>query len=333
MNRIKYILILFLLSSCTIVSNPYKVSNEMNIFRNIFSNLSKGIISKKDILIFSQKFASTQWWKIPNTKIYSYKKEEIDGLKYEVFENKNSDKSIILLHGGAFYTPLINNYRDMMFYMGEKIEGNPNIYILEYSVYPAQYPKAHDEAYKFYNYLIEDKKIDPNKTVIIGDSAGGHLTVSLIHRLKDENKKLVKALILFSPWLDIENKVYTRELNKYTDVLIGNSMNVSKLDNEVLDPYYFKNADRNSKYILPLNGNFKGFPYVYVQAERTEILLGDTLELIKKISEDNGIDMVDSDIFYGNFHDFQILTTYTVESKKALDKSIEVINKIYKGEK
>lgn len=323
------ITILVFVSSCTIYSNQYKVSDEMNLIRNILANISRNkIVSKTQIIRMSDLYANIKT-DVNLDENYKYEKIKTDnGLDFEIFKNENSDKVIYILHGGAFHTPIINEYRTFSSTLINGIDKKPSIYMLEYSTYPNQYPKAHDEAFEGYKYLLSLGYKSEN-IIIFGDSAGGHLAVSLVHRLNDNNIKIPKALVLYSPWLDIDNGVETRKINIYTDILLGNDTNDENLDIEISDPYYFKTASKDSYYVNPLKGNFSNFPYVYVQAERTELLLGDTLKLVENLKKENKKNIVESDIYYGNFHDFQIIAQLTPEGKKAIDDTIKVINKIY----
>lgn len=332
-NKISLIIMLILLSSCTIYSNKYKVSDEMNLIRNILGNISRNqFISKTKIIKLSDIYANIKTDVKIEDKNYKYENIKLEnGLKFEIFKNNNSDKVIYLLHGGAFYSPIINEYRTFSANLINNLSEKPSIYILEYSTYPNKYPSAHNETFEGYKYLL-DLGYKSENIIVFGDSAGGHLAVSLIHRLNENKIKIPKALVLYSPWLDIDNSVSTRKYNINTDILLGNDVNNKELDIEISDPYYFKEVNKDSIYVNPLKGDFSNFPYVYVQAEKTELLLGDTLHLIEKLKKENKKNTVEYDIYYGNFHDFQIIAQITDESKKAISDTINIINKIY-GEK
>lgn len=322
----KFFLIL-LLVSCTISTTKHEISREMATLKMVLQSISRNpFIKRKDLLETFNKFSNIRLYNLPKNSIYEYREEILNDTKFYIFENKKSDKVIYLLHGGAFFTGLFDIYKEVMNYIGENSKYHPSIYMIDYSVYPNKYPKAHNEVYEGYKYILEKYK---NKDIIIlGDSAGGHLAVSLVHKLRDKNISLPKGLILFSPWLDIENKVFSRKSNIHKDILIGNDYPDNQITEEVLNPSYFENADRNDKYVTPLNGNFKDFPYVYYQVDNTEMLLGDSLLLeknIKKYDENR----VSGDIFEGRLHDFQIFGKYTKEGMEALDLATKKIDEFY----
>ena len=43
-----------------------------------------------------------------------------------------------------------------------------------------------------------------NDIIVIGDSAGGNLALTLTLKLQSLNIKIPKALVLMSPWTDVE---------------------------------------------------------------------------------------------------------------------------------
>lgn len=69
------------------------------------------------------------------------------------------------------------------------------------------FPAALLDAVSGYAYLLSIG-VRPSSIIVGGDSAGGHLTLALTRYLRDEleHKELPKALLLFSPWCNMENE-------------------------------------------------------------------------------------------------------------------------------
>lgn len=327
-------LLLIFITSCTITDQKYETSTSMSFLRNALHSVSTNpIIPRIDLLKMSAKLKGLANYatKQPN---YVFSKQKIDGLDFSIFKNENNKdlsktKVIYLMHGGAFFTPLLKEYYNTFEYILSKMSVKPDIYMIDYDVYPAKYPVAHDQAYQGYFALL-NMGYKAENIVFMGDSAGGHLSVSLALKLKDEKKQLPKAIVLFSPWLDILNEGSSRITNLTTDPLLGNTYMYQELEPEIKDPYYFKGSDKQNPYVNPIKGDFKNFPYTYIQSDKVEILYSDAKTLNEKINEAGGSSKFDE--FSGNFHDFQIFGPQIPEVKNALDKVSLELDKIL-GEK
>src|SRR5271166_6723848 len=91
--------------------------------------------------------------------------------------------TLIYLHGGAYALGSARGYRGMVAQLAAA--AGMTALIPDYSRAPeAQYPVALEEMFTVYTYLIENGH-DPKTTVIVGDSAGGGLTLALAMALRD----------------------------------------------------------------------------------------------------------------------------------------------------
>lgn len=66
------------------------------------------------------------------------------------------------------------------------------------------FPQQILEALSAYEYLLKKMNIPPNRIILVGDSAGGHLALAL-GRYLSETQTLPSpgGMILFSPWCDL----------------------------------------------------------------------------------------------------------------------------------
>ena len=93
-----------------------------------------------------------------------------------------------------------------------------SIFALDYHLAPEYpYPKQLEEAVAAYEYLVHEMAIPAEKVVAAGDSAGGHLVLSMLVSLH-QRSPLPKpgGAMLFSPWLSLQHTPIT---NVETDVL------------------------------------------------------------------------------------------------------------------
>lgn len=154
--------------------------------------------------------------------------------------------------------------------------------------------------------------------IIAGDSAGGNLALSLVLKLKEEERILPRGVLLMSPWTDLTSSGKTHQTRAELDPV---------LDAEYLERMihnYVEGQNLEDPFISPLFGDFTGFPPTYIQAGNNEILLGDATMLHKKMVQANV--SVKLDIFKGMWHVFQMSPLKTAYD--AMEKNAEFIYEI-----
>ncbi|KAL8829610.1 MAG: hypothetical protein Q9170_006096 [Blastenia crenularia] len=176
-----------------------------------------------------------------------------------------SDVTILYLHGGGYICSTPAHYLLFLLRIAESMVDDGvsvSIFALEHHFAPEKsYPTQLGEAAAAYKYIVHEQQVAPEKVVVAGDSAGGHLALSLLVHLNKpmqsippENSGLAKpgGLVLLSPWLSIhlESSSYTTKV--YTDIL-GPSF-VRRCANEFyrqrLKPFKDgQECNRNSPYL------------------------------------------------------------------------------------
>ena len=148
---------------------------------------------------------------------------------------------------------------------------------VEYRLAPEHpYPAAAEDAMKPGNYLML-LGYGARDVIITGDSAGGNLALSLVLKLKEQERLLPRGIVLMSPWTDLTGEGKTFQTKAELDPV---------LDKEYIDRMtrgYAPDRDLTDPYISPLFGDFHGFPPVYIQVGENEILLDDSLRLYKNL--------------------------------------------------
>ena len=198
--------------------------------------MRKIIISIILIIILIALIAVAGFWivdietKVPKEVETSFdlKVEEFVGRKVFVISPKEEkvDKYIMYLHGGSY---VAETSKDHWEFIEKLVEDTKSTVILP------DYPLAPKYTYKdvftmiapLYKEIIE--KIDKNNLILMGDSAGGGMSLALLEKLADENVEMPSKTILISPWLDVrlenpeidEVQKQDKELNKETLKLAG----------------------------------------------------------------------------------------------------------------
>lgn len=155
------------------------------------------------------------------------------------------------------------------------------------------YPKAptyhvadvHKMLLDRYQYLINEKGIDPQNIIFAGDAAGGGLVLSLLQRLKYQAIPMPKQAFLFSPWLDITNSNPDMTTVQGTDPLL----NMDTLAFQGRE--YAGDVDLESPVVSPIYGDLKGLPSITVFTGTHDILSVDAMNL-EKIAEAQELDIL-----------------------------------------
>jgi acetyl esterase/lipase len=243
------------------------------------------------------KGIASKWIDLPNSK-----------MEWIYSTEKTCGNVILQFHGGAYYKPYNDTYRRSAIKYHQISHGS-HVFSLDYRVAPIHpFPAALDDALDAYRYLLENK-FDPNKIIVVGDSAGGGLTLALCMKLRDLKLPMPKALITMSAWTDLASEGESYLRNQLLDPMLGNHT----LPLEHND--YVSNNDVYNPYISPAYGTFESFPPMMMHVGSHEVLESDTLTVAKKAS-DAGVD-VQVTLYRGMFHVFQLAFGLIPDAKKA----------------
>jgi hormone-sensitive lipase len=124
---------------------------------------------------------------------------------------QNPRAAVIHIHGGGFIAMSASSHENYTRKWANMLE--IPLFSIDYRLAPENpYPKALDDVYQAYMWIIkyaEDfYKMDLDKIILVGDSAGGNLVVSLCYLLILSGRKLPTAIFLAYPGkLVIYNKI------------------------------------------------------------------------------------------------------------------------------
>ena len=251
-----------------------------------------------------------------NVRELNYRQIDIDGMYGEwVSVNRAHMKKYVILHchGGGYSTGSSLYARTLT----SKLAAATSMDVLcfDYSLAPEHpYPAAAEDAMRVWNYLML-LGYGARDVILSGDSAGGNLALSLVLKLKSQERLLPRGLVLMSPWTDLtssgESFVSKAELDP-----VLNREYIDRMVNA-----YCPCKDRKDPFVSPLFGDFYGFPPVYIQAGENEILLSDSLRLHQALVEANV--SVKMDVYPGMWHVFQMSPMKA--ARNAMEKNAEFI--------
>lgn len=220
---------------------------------------------------------------------------------------------ILYCHGGGYSTGSRLYARTLTTKLAETT--SMDVLAFDYRLAPEHpYPAACEDAMKAWDYLML-LGYGARDVIVAGDSAGGNLALSLVLKLKEEQRLLPRGLVLLSPWTDLTASGKTHTTRALVDPVLDADYLRKMTEN------YAAGRELTDPLISPLFGDFEGFPPTYIQVGDNEMLLSDSTMLHKKLVAANVSAKID--VFKGMWHVFQMSPFKT--AGEAMEKNAEFI--------
>lgn len=251
-----------------------------------------------------------------NTREIRYREVGIHDMYGEwVSVNRAHMKKYVILycHGGGYSTGSSLYARTLTSKLA--MSTSMDVLSFDYRLAPEHpYPAATQDVMKVWDFLML-LGYGARDIIVAGDSAGGNLALSLVLKLKEEERLLPRGLVLMSPWTDLTSSGKSHETKADMDPVL-NEEYIHRMVSS-----YAQDMDLSNPYISPLFGDFTGFPPTYIQVGENEILLSDAIRLHKKMIDANV--SVRLEHFPGMWHVFQMSPFKT--AYEAMDRNAEFI--------
>lgn len=226
---------------------------------------------------------------------------------YHFGQPKNGDPILYFCHGGGFVTGLFKQYYDGVGRLQKS---------LKVPVICADYPMPPEtDAQGLLDFNLacfrHVRKTYPDSPIIIGgDSAGGHMTMTLAQALTAEEREDVAGIFPLFAVVDMRREDDGEPYHKEEVLLHKENM-------EGVRSRFVGDFDRSNPIISPITGEVTGLPPVHIYSADKDPLYQDSLDLATKCRE-FGQDHTHH-IFEGYGHDF-ILFFPTPDGKRGLKR-------------
>lgn len=232
-------------------------------------------------------------------------------------QERHVDACMLYLHGGA-YT------------LGSPISAEPDarrlaiscgmsVYSVKYTTaIHAPYPAAVDDAEAAYKALLAQGTA-PERIVLTGTSAGGGLTLALLHRLLAQGDPLPTCSVTMSPWLDLTMCHPSIDALHREDDILSRAWLTRAAE------MYAGGADRAIPELSPEFGDFRGAPPSLLLFSRAE-LFRDEIETFEAKLRASGVE-VESAPHNHAPHAWPITAEATPESEAAFEVIAEFVGR------
>ena len=220
----------------------------------------------------------------------------------------HGDRRVILyVHGGGFIAGSIHSHRDLASRIAKACEAKALIF--NYRLAPEHpFPEGLMGVRTAYEWLIRECG-DRHDIVLMGDSAGAGLALSLLSGLLTDRRPLPVCSVLISPWVNLDCKNISHAENKDKDPM---------LNTDILKQTAALYTDKPLSHplISPINNDFTGITPVLIQTGENEILLDDSKLLAQKLKTAGAV--AELEIWEDMFHVWHYFAKYLSEGRQAI---------------
>jgi monoterpene epsilon-lactone hydrolase len=223
------------------------------------------------------------------------------------------EHTVLYLHGGAYEVGSIDAYRAFASRLALRLDAT--VAVLDYRLAPEHpFPAAVEDATAAYRELLS-RGINADQIVVMGDSAGGGLTVATLIALLRESLPSPAAAVCLSPWADL-----TMAADSYTRCSTTDPF----LDRDTLEQSaqsYLAGADPRDPLASPVcasSSELGALAPLLVQAAAGEVLADDAATLAANIAAAGGA--VELELWPDLTHVWHLLGPGIPEARDALDR-------------
>jgi acetyl esterase/lipase len=217
-----------------------------------------------------------------------------------------ADTAIYFVHGSGYALCSPRTHRRLTSWLS-RLTGLP-VFSVDYRLAPRhRFPSAADDVRSGWDWLVRDGGLAPERTIVAGDSAGGHLSVDL---LLQPDVVHPSALVLLSPVVDLTFGLARARERLRRDPAIRSRDAVRLIE------LYCTGIDSNHPRLQLDVAAGRGLPPTLIQAGGAEMLVADAIALADDIRTAGG--QSELQIWPDQVHVFQALPRLTPEAKPAM---------------
>lgn len=223
---------------------------------------------------------------------------------------------VLYLHGGGFIACSPETHRPLVGSLARRLRATA--FVPAYRLAPEHpFPAALEDAICAWRHLVEERAISPRRLVLIGDSAGGGLALSLALALRDRRLPLPSALVLFSPWADLS--ATGKSLDENSDkcaMFAGETIRRAAR-------FYCGNRDPHDPLLSPVYGDYEHICPMLVHASADEVLRDDSVRVVER-ARAAGVD-VTFRLWRRVPHVWQFFSAVLPEARESLDDVVRFV--------
>ena len=215
---------------------------------------------------------------------------------------------LIYIHGGAFIYGSLQSHTAMVSHIARALKRS--ILMIDYRLAPEHpYPAALTDCVGVILKLFRENA--GIRYGIVGDSAGGGLSMATQLKLRDLGGPMPLYCIVISPWVDLACKNDSFTSNKLRDTILTREFLQWAAD------LYAGSHNLSEGLLSPVNANLAGLPPVMIVYGTVEILADDSIYLHQQFMKAGGI--AELIAFSDEQHVWPFTDVHSAASQKVLE--------------
>ena len=201
---------------------------------------------------------------------------DAEGVRAEWVTAAGADpgRAVIYLHGGAYVLGSIDTHRGVAARISRA--SLARVLLIGYRLAPEHpFPAALDDSLAAYRWMLATG-LDPVRSALAGDSAGGGLAIATLVALREARLPLPAAAVCLSPWVDLEATGESMTTRAAVDPFISRDWLMA------MAGLYLAGRDPRTPLASPLNADLSGLPPLLIQVGTAETLLDDANRLAER---------------------------------------------------
>jgi acetyl esterase/lipase len=164
--------------------------------------------------------------------------------------------------------------------------------------------------------LIE-RGYNPARVAIVGDSAGGGLTLATLIKIRDRGLPLPNCSVVLSPFANLTCCLPSIDANNRSDDVLSAAMLRSAAE------IYLQQTDPRTPFASPVFADFTGLPRLLITVDENECLHDDAMAVADKARQANvSVEVIQRS---GLFHIWPVFVPYVSEARQDLKRILEFI--------
>lgn len=231
---------------------------------------------------------------------------------------ENRNRLLFHVHGGCYVSiPGESGTSEATMMAGF---GRFKVISIDYRMPPeAYFPAALDDAIAVWR--AAQSMAPARNMAIFGSSAGGGLTLSMVHKIKKDGLPLPGAIAPGTPMADLTEAGDTF----YTNAMIDNVLIARGASCDTRARLYANGHDLKDPLLSPVYGDMRGFPPTMLLSGTRDLLLSNTVRMHRKLRQ-AGVESV-LEVFEGMAHGGWYRDASVPESKDAFEEIARFFDK------
>ncbi|GAA6822810.1 alpha/beta hydrolase [Helicobacter pylori] len=256
------------------------------LFETMFrlSGMKKTFSSIEDAQVSLEKIKTTTKGEYEGTS-YHFNNEVVvqtidNSSVYVVNAQENRQQNVILyIHGGAWYQDPLKHHFEFIDLLASSM--NAKVIMPIYPKVPhADYQQTFNLLMKIYKQIINTVE-SAHQITIMGDSAGGQISLSFAQYLKQEQLLQPSNIVLISPVLDATFSNPEAPIYEKVDPMLG--IEGSKFFTEL----WANDLPLTDWRVSPINGDLEGLGHITIVIGTKETIYPDSLKLSQMLNRKN----------------------------------------------